>query len=86
MRCPPNFFHLAITLTLSATALHAGQPKHKTAFIDPKQAGPDFVVQGEYEGTIGKGAKLGAQVVALGDGQFDAVLYPNGLPGAGWKG
>ena len=46
-------------------------------FIDPDAAGPDFVVQGEYEGQDG-----GAQVIALGGGKFRAVGWDNGLPGA----
>ncbi len=41
----------------------------------------DFQVQGEYAG-----GAAGAQVIALGGGQFQAVVYPGGLPGAGWDG
>ncbi len=44
----------------------------------------DFTLQGEYTGTFGNGGRLGCQVVSLGSGIFQAVIYLGGLPGAGW--
>jgi hypothetical protein len=46
----------------------------------------DFKYQGEYLGALKGGGKMGCQVVSLGAGVFQAVLYPGGLPGAGWDG
>jgi hypothetical protein len=53
-------------------------------FTDPKETDPDFAYQGEYTGSIGN-IKMGIQVIALGDGKFDAVSYVGGLPGDGWS-
>ncbi len=59
--------------------------------VDPQEAktDPDFAVQGEYvgEGTLADGskAKVGAHVIAMGDSEFDIVVYRGGLPGDGWK-
>ena len=46
----------------------------------------DFKFQGEYVGSLENSGKLGCQVVALGSGIFQAVIYTGGLPGAGWDG
>src|SRR5438094_194549 len=86
MRC--TLKALAVFLSLTCTTVTSAADS-KGAFTDPKEAGPDFAVQGEYEGEIkiadGKTLKVGAQVIALGDGKFDAVGYHGGLPGNGWK-
>jgi hypothetical protein len=57
--------------------------REKTAYLNAADAGPDFLVQGEYVGELGD-MKHGVQVVAKGDGKFDAWLLKGGLPGAGW--
>src|SRR6476620_10763288 len=72
----------------------AGQPaakppepkKEKPTFLTVEEAGPDYKLQGEYGAAEAGGAKFGVQVIALGDDKFRAVIYPGGLPGAGWSG
>ena len=60
------------------------------AITDPARGGQAYELQGEYAGTIrdpDQGERqLGVQVIALGDGKFEAVAYPGGLPGDGWEG
>ena len=76
----------AVALTaVGAPSVQAAKKPETTAYLTPETAGPDFKVQGEYLGTAGE-KKIGVQVIALGESAFQAVIYPGGLPGAGWDG
>lgn len=58
------------------------------AITDPKQAGIEYQLQGEYSGRIQAGdfdEVWGAQIIALGDGKFELVGFKGGLPGDGWE-
>ncbi|MDZ7617144.1 MAG: DUF1080 domain-containing protein [Patescibacteria group bacterium] len=82
---------LRTTFLLSVVFLACSAVCAAQEIIDPEVArqDPDFLVQGEYvgEGVLLDGArdKVGAQVIALGNGAFTAVVYKGGLPGDGWK-
>lgn len=61
------------------------------SYLAPIQAAdnpdPDFAFQGEYTGTVKLDEgdkKFGVQVIALGEGKFQAIGLLGGLPGAGW--
>jgi hypothetical protein len=56
------------------------------AAADPSKTDADYAFQGEYAGVLAGQFDVGAQVIALGGGKFQLVLYPGGLPGAGYDG
>jgi hypothetical protein len=83
------FFWMAMFGGLGVCPDFAAEPK-VTEITDPAVAAkdPDFAVQGEYSGEVSHNdttLKVGAQVIALGNGKFTAVVYKGGLPGEGWK-
>src|SRR6266478_3913614 len=71
---------LAGAVSAAEPATEKAKPKPPAeTFLDQEKAGADYADQGEYSNDWG-----GAQVIALGNGNFRLVIYPGGLPGAGW--
>lgn len=69
----------------------AAEDRDGPTYTNREQADPDYVFQGEYHGwqrpqnSPRSSESVAVQVIALGNGQFAAVKYYGGLPGAGWK-
>ncbi|QDT52625.1 Cytochrome c [Caulifigura coniformis] len=74
----PMFVAVCLLVAGSQQAFTA-DPVAKTP--EAAAADPDYALQGEYETE-----RLGVQVVAQGDGEFQIVRFTGGLPGAGWNG
>lgn len=77
-----------LTILLLSSLLQAQQPaapKPKPpAYLSAEEAGEDFVIQGEYTGHLG-GKPIALQIWAKGQGEFEAIAFMGGLPGAGWN-
>jgi len=79
-----SILSLAVTLCFATSAV----AEKGVAFLDAKSAGPDFALQGEYQGAVDIGGgdeDFGVQIIALGDGKFRLVAFQGGLPGDGWS-
>jgi len=86
-----HWLFVALSLVCGTFAVARADDEEKPeAITDPKMAGKDFAVQGEYLGEFdlgdGNAQKFGLQVVSLGEGKYKGVAYFGGLPGEGWDG
>ncbi len=83
LRSVMTFCAVGLGLTLTAVAADKAP-----AMLELSEVDADFAYQGEYSGLIttapSKWEEVGLQVVALGNGEFSAMLHSGGLPGAGY--
>ena len=81
------FRKLTIILVGTLFVVPRGNAKENgtPTFTRANKAGPDYVIQGEYDGEVGDGLRFAAHVIATGKGTFKAIGYMGGLPGDGWS-
>jgi hypothetical protein len=87
MKIPLATYLASAVLTVALSTADATAKPAQRVWTDPETAlreDPDFAVQGEYRTAVGE-TSIGAQVVALGKGEFEAYISYGGLPGAGWQ-
>ena len=82
--------HLAVVFSVVLSISNSFAQDLKKGVTDRAHVDADFHIQGEYSGNVthadGWCRAVGLQVVALGEGKFDALWYPGGLPGNGYDG
>ena len=81
INCTMKTTRLLSTLIVAFTGMAATAAPGVWTSLTDSTLPADFKVQGEYAAD-----HIGAQVIALGGGALQAVVYPGGLPGAGWNG
>ncbi len=85
--CFASLFSSCLLFAGPVPSIHAADAaKHPDAeLLGDVAKDPEFQTQGEYVGGEGD-QKIGVQVIARGEGNYEAVVLPGGLPGAGWNG
>ena len=76
---------IAFSFSMASLSLTFAADDEGPTYLDAASAGKDYLIQGEYVGVVDGGQTWGAQVIALGNGKFHCVGYPDGLPGDGYK-
>ena len=84
-------FAAALVIGSFSPVAFSADEKDGPTYTSREEADADYAFQGEYRGwqrpqpSLRSSVSVAVQVVALGDGKFDAVKYYGGLPGSGWK-
>ncbi len=80
-------FVVAVIGACSLLSAQEKDDKNGPTFTDPKSPGEEYAPQGEFKGVIeaDENRTWGAQVIALGKGNYRLVGYPGGLPGDGYQ-